>query len=385
MGAREAAEMPSFHALMRLGRLKFIPSSFILALLGALSGDINGAACHGIDGAANGSAAGGGGLTDSVFRFRVEAFVPVAFIVACSHVMTHFCSEYFNYAADLANAQRGKWNGGSGVLPAGMLPRWTALVAASVLFAGSIGAQLAFFNASAQRVAWAAMFLSCAYAGPPFKLQYRGFGEATVAVVLTCCVPAMGALMQRRDDAFALPTSLRTIIPLLSVQQFVRMMVMNLPDIESDLQCGKITLTARMGPERVARVYRFAQYAIGVVAVGLFGSGHMTCPMLIAFLVATTNRLSLSRRLDEIVFGGAASGTTKVDHDARGKKCDTAAAITAAAGTVDPKTTTRPYTTTALAFGDLPYHATIHVASTALMLVVAQALGLMMQTQHYYY
>ncbi|CAI5521150.1 unnamed protein product [Closterium sp. Naga37s-1] len=264
MGARAAAEMSSVRALMRLGRLKFIPSSSILALLGALSRDIN----H------HGPGGGDGGLTEP--RFRIEAFVPVALIVACSHVMTHFCSEYFDYAADVANNHRGKWNGGSGVLPAGLLPRWTALIAAGVLFAGSIGAQLAFFKASAQYVAWAAMFLSCAYAAPPFKLQYRGFGEATVAVVLTWCVPAMGALMQRPDDAFVLPTSLRAIIPLLFVQQFVRMMVMNLPDIESDLQCGKITLTARMGPERVARLYRFAQYAIGVVAVGLFGSGHMT-------------------------------------------------------------------------------------------------------------
>ncbi|CAI5961571.1 unnamed protein product [Closterium sp. NIES-65] len=327
--------MSSFLALMRLGRLKFITSSFILALLGALSRDING----------TGSDNGDGGLTTES-RFRVEAFIPVALIVACSHVMTHFCSEYFDYAADLANTQRGKWSGGSGVLPAGLLPRWAALVAASVLFAGSIGAQLTFFNASAQRVACAAMFLSCAYAAPPFKLQYRDFGEATVAVVLTWCVPAMGALMQRRDDAFALPTLLCAIVPLLFVQQFVRMMVMNLPDIESDLQCGKITLTARLGPERVARLYRFAQYAIGVVAVGLFGSGHMTWPVLIAFFVATTNGLTLSRRLDEIVFGFAMSGTTKVDHDARGKNCDTAAAAT-----IDPKTATRPYITAAMAFG----------------------------------
>ncbi|CAI5990886.1 unnamed protein product [Closterium sp. NIES-64] len=161
--------------------------------------------------------------------------------------MTHYFNEYFDYEADLANKQRGKWNGGSGVLPEGLLPPWVALAAGNVFLIGSI-VTLAFLRTPAQYVACATVFLSWGYTGPPFKLHYRGLGEVVVAIVLTWCVPVMGALQRRGDGAFLLPTSLRTIIPLLFVQQFVRMMVMNLPDIESDLQCGKITLTAQMGP-----------------------------------------------------------------------------------------------------------------------------------------
>ncbi|CAI6004771.1 unnamed protein product [Closterium sp. NIES-65] len=230
--AREGqiSEMSSLPALIRLGRLKFIPYSFILALLGALSRDIDHQP-HNHD----------------ELQFHVESFLPVALFVACTHVMTHYFNEYFDYEADLANKQRGKWNGGSGVLPEGLLPPWVALAAGNVFLIGSI-VTLAFLRTPAQYVACATVFLSWGYTGPPFKLHYRGLGEVVVAIVLTWCVPVMGALQRRGDGAFLLPTSLRTIIPLLFVQQFVRMMVMNLPDIESDLQCGKITLTAQMGP-----------------------------------------------------------------------------------------------------------------------------------------
>ncbi|CAI5518099.1 unnamed protein product [Closterium sp. Naga37s-1] len=237
--------------------------------------------------------------------------------------MTHYFNEYFDYETDLANKQRGKWNGGSGVLPEGLLPPWVALTAGNVFLIGSV-VTLAFLRTPAQYVACATVFLSWLYTGPPFKLHYRGLGEVVVAVVLTWCVPVMGALQRRGDGAFVLPTSLRAIIPLLFVQQFVRMMVMNLPDIESDLQCSKITLTAQMGPERVARLYKFVQHATGMVAVGLFASGHMTWPVLVAFLVAATKGISLARRLDEIVFP---AGTRT---DARKKKGDDACTTTAA-------------------------------------------------------
>ncbi|CAI5521054.1 unnamed protein product [Closterium sp. Naga37s-1] len=339
-------DMSSFRALMRLGRLKFIPYSSMLALMGALSRDIS--HNHG-------------------FRFRIESFVPVALFVACTHVMTHYYNEYFDYEADLTNKHRGKWNGGSGVLPEGLLPRWLALAAANVLLIGSVVTQLAFFRAPAQCVACATLFLSWAYTAPPFKLHYRGLGEATVAAVLTCSVPVMGALQRRDDDAFVLPTSLRAIIPLLCAQQMVCMMIMNLPDIDSDLQCGKITLTARLGPERVARLYRFTQNAVGVMAVILFACGRMTWPVLVAFLVATTKGISLARRLDGIVFAvtRTAAGSSRDT-----KKYDDATSDHTAVG--------KPLKST-MDFGDLPYQATIHVASTALMLVLAQTVVLMMQ------
>ncbi|CAI5464778.1 unnamed protein product [Closterium sp. Yama58-4] len=327
--------MSSLAALIRLGRLKFIPYSFILALLGALSCDIDHQQ-HYLD----------------ELGFRVESFLPVALFVACTHVMTHYFNEYFDYEADLANKQRGKWNGGSGVLPEGLLPLWVALAAACVFLIGSV-VTLAFLRTPAQYVACATVFLSWAYTGPPFKLHYRGLGEVIVAFVLTWCVPVMGALQRRGDGAFVLPTSLRAIIPLLFVQQFVRMMVMNLPDIESDLQCGKITLTAQLGSERVARLYRFVQHATVIVAVGLFASGHMTWPVLVAFLVSATKGISLARRLDGIVFhAGTRTG-------ARKKKDDDACTTTTAAQV--------------MVFGNLPFHATVPVASTALMLVIAQA------------
>ncbi|CAI5521169.1 unnamed protein product [Closterium sp. Naga37s-1] len=276
---------------MRLGRLKFIPYSSMLALMGALSRDIS----H----------------HHHEFRFRIDSFVPVALFVACTHVMTHYYNEYFDFEADLANKHRGKWNGGSGVLPEGLLPRWLALAAANVLLMGSVVTQLAFFRAPAQCVACATLFLSWAYTAPPFKLHYRGLGEATVAAVLTWGVPVMGALQRRDDDAFVLPTSLRAIIPLLCAQQLVRMMVMNLPDIDSDLH--------------------------------------------------------LARRLDGIVFAvaGTAAGSSRDTKEYEDATSDHTAAGKPLKSTMD--------------FGDLPYQATIHVASTALMLVLAQAVVLMMQ------
>ena len=51
-------------------------------------------------------------------------------VVTLGQLLTHFSNDYFDLVADQLHPYRPQWSGGSGVLPAGLLPARWALVAA---------------------------------------------------------------------------------------------------------------------------------------------------------------------------------------------------------------------------------------------------------------
>ncbi len=93
--------------------------------------------------------------------------------------------------------------------------------------------------------------IALASGAPPFRLDSRGLGELTVALIVTVLTPLMG---------FALQAGRLTLLPLLVVVplfalQFAMMLVLELPDLAGDTAVGKRTLVAQLVPAGAVRLH----------------------------------------------------------------------------------------------------------------------------------
>jgi 1,4-dihydroxy-2-naphthoate octaprenyltransferase len=216
--------------LARLARLKFLIYSPVMYTIGAYVAYRGGVA-----------------------QFDVTSYLLGLAFVYTTHVMTHFFNEFYDRHTDALNVRASPWTGGSRVLPEGrMRPE-------SALWAGRVTMVIALLLAalppfSHLRVTCGAIvLLSWAYSAPPLALEGRGLGELTVAVVLNGLVPIAGSELQG-GSAFD-PVLLSAILPL-AIIEHVRMMVMNMADIEADRLANKATLVVRIGLERAIKVHR---------------------------------------------------------------------------------------------------------------------------------
>ncbi|APR81289.1 1,4-dihydroxy-2-naphthoate polyprenyltransferase [Minicystis rosea] len=242
-GAREppprSRERPGkLAAFVRLGRPKFLVYSLLLYGLGAAVLVHEGRALD-------------------LGRF----FQGLAF-VWCAHLMTHYCNEYFDLAADAENTSPTRWTGGSRVLVEGHLPPVVSLGTAFVLLFGALALTLAMPVAAARWLAFLVLSLAWFYTAPPLQLNYRGFGEITVATVLSLSVPLLAYALQE-GRLTASPVLLGAILPIFVVQ-VARMVVMNLSDCEGDARAGKRTLAVVLGPRRATKAVALGQ----VIAYG---------------------------------------------------------------------------------------------------------------------
>eukprot|EP00195_Chlamydomonas_chlamydogama_P013739 CAMPEP_0202895900 /NCGR_PEP_ID=MMETSP1392-20130828/5011_1 /ASSEMBLY_ACC=CAM_ASM_000868 /TAXON_ID=225041 /ORGANISM="Chlamydomonas chlamydogama, Strain SAG 11-48b" /LENGTH=348 /DNA_ID=CAMNT_0049581073 /DNA_START=319 /DNA_END=1365 /DNA_ORIENTATION=- len=305
---------------IKLGRLKFLPYSATLAMLGAV------ARC----------------------KFCAAHFCPWSFVHAwlfvwLAHIATHYCNEYYDYEVDVINKRRGPWNGGSGMLVQGLISRSTALVAG--LFTVTAAAALVLCSlmydsnspfARSYHICAAILFINWFYTAPPFRLQYRMLGELSVAVALTILAPLAGAAMQTGSfiehsqlAGHAFPMQLLQALVILAVQQFARMMVMNAPDVESDLIGGKITFTAAIGVRRAAALYCAAQCLVTLAPLTAAVLGMLPWAVALAFVAVSPLAYSNARRF--------------VDCASRPEQ----------------------------QYGDLPFYATLHVFASATAVLVA--------------
>ena len=241
MNASTSPRFVKAAAFVQLGRLKFLLYSPILYGLGAAA------------------AVGAGARVNPATYFFGLATVWV------THAMTHYCNEYFDYEADLANKAATPFTGGSRVLVRGLLPRSVALRTAVGLTAVSLAMMLALPTLAAKLVCLAAILLAWMYSAPPVRLVGRGLGEITVVAVLNVLTPVFGCVVQR--GAVSAPL-LATVLPL-AVVGYMRMLVMSIPDREGDAAAGKRTLVVRLGPEAVVRIHNAGMLAAYVVLPGL--------------------------------------------------------------------------------------------------------------------
>jgi len=169
-----------------------------------------------------------------------------------THVMTHFFNEFYDYQADCNNKNPSPWTGGSRVLVQKKLS-----LEVSKLW-GYFSCFLSFLillkiapNISNFCIGILIIFFGIYYSAPPLKLEYRGLGELVVALVLNILVP-LWAYSLYSDNFFNKYVFL--LIPI-SVIEYARMMVMNMPDRESDEVSGKKTLIVRIGLRKAVNVY----------------------------------------------------------------------------------------------------------------------------------
>jgi 1,4-dihydroxy-2-naphthoate octaprenyltransferase len=233
-------------AFVRLGRPLFLTGGFVLYALGAA------VALHPIGGDAGARVA----IDWSRFAWGQLA-------ITATQLMTHYCNDYFDFAADQANATPTRWSGGSRVLPAGELPRRVALIAALVLCAIALGATaVSVVHAGAPPLAAAllvmAVALSWAYSAPPMRLHSRGLGELDAALVVSGLTPLIAFTLQSGRLAW-LP--LLVVTPLCCLQ-FAMLLAIEFPDAAGDAAAGKHTLVVRHGAPWAARAYQASLLAV---------------------------------------------------------------------------------------------------------------------------
>lgn len=233
-------------AFIRLGRPQFLGGGFLLYGLGAAVAVARGAS------------------------FRPAQYLLGQGAITCIQLMTHYANDYFDLAADQANATPTRWSGGSRVLPAGGLPPRVALVAALVLAAagllligvvasggGDTGPVAALALLGAAVLAWF-------YSAPPLTLHSRGLGEVATAVVVTGLTPLVGFLLQAGTMAtatVAAPVLAAALVPLLGLQ-FAMLLAIEFPDAAGDAATGKRTLVVRLGGASAAALLRAVLIAV---------------------------------------------------------------------------------------------------------------------------
>jgi 1,4-dihydroxy-2-naphthoate octaprenyltransferase len=192
--------------------------------------------------------------------------------VTSIQLATHYSNDYFDVAADRANATPTRWSGGSRVLADGALPPIVALVAALALSAIALGVTARFatgrFPPSVVPQVLLMLALSWAYSAPPLRLCARGLGELTTALVVTLLVPWLGFVLQAGQVSRMLPLA---AIPA-CVFQFAMLLAIEFPDAAGDAATGKSTLVVRLGGAWAARLY-----------VAIVSAAYLTLPIWVSY------------------------------------------------------------------------------------------------------
>lgn len=164
--------------------------------------------------------------------------------LSCSYLTTYYTrlqSPLLDRAADSEDSS------GDGIpLSRGML----LLLAISTLTAGAmVTVSLLAVDAITPAVVLVlglAFILAFAYAVPPFRLVYTGYGELVMAILLTNLVPALGYLLQAGE----MTSLLGTLTFPLTALYLAMLLALSLESYYADIKAGKQTLMIRLGWQR---------------------------------------------------------------------------------------------------------------------------------------
>jgi 1,4-dihydroxy-2-naphthoate octaprenyltransferase len=204
-----------------------------------------------------------------------------------THLMTHYCNEYYDLEPDKANVNPSPWTGGSRVLVKGLVAPHVSLRIAYALAAASTVMALLMPTLSAKLLCLGAVFLSWEYSAPPFKLEGKGMGELIVTAVLNTIVPLLGFCLQ--EGGLTANPLLLILVPL-GIIEYIRMMVMNMADWRSDATTWKKTLVVRIGIENAVRIHGVG---MGVAYLSLIPVYLAGVPAVLVASVALTGAMGL--------------------------------------------------------------------------------------------
>ncbi|NDJ52112.1 MAG: prenyltransferase [Chloroflexi bacterium] len=192
------------------------------------------------------------------FTWKLGAVLIAIPIVLFASLAVHYANEYADVETD-ALANRTAYSGGSGVLPSGLVPRQTALIAAWVALVIACALQglalaLGLHAIEALLIMALIVILGWSYSLPPLKLAWRGWGELDNAVLGAIAMPMYGySLLANQIDW--LPIVL--LLPVFLID-FANLLATTWPDREPDRAVGKYTLATQWPVERLRILYRAA-------------------------------------------------------------------------------------------------------------------------------
>jgi 1,4-dihydroxy-2-naphthoate polyprenyltransferase len=261
-------------ALLRMARLNILPGGMLAFALGTSMGAAQ-------TESVNWGAAGLG--------FLVTELVNLA---------AHFADEYADVDTDTL-ARRTAFSGGSGVLPAGLVPPGWAL-ASAVMLALS-GMLIAVLFTSSGWLPWPALsilttglLLGWFYSMPPIALERRGLGEPTNALIGGLLMPLMGYTVQTGSPSWGAVAALLPVF----LMVFAGLLGVHWADRAADQATGKRSLVVLLGKR--TRLFHHALTGLAYCLAALLWGSILPSAVAVAFLLTLPlgiwSALSITRR-----------------------------------------------------------------------------------------
>lgn len=199
------------------------------------------------------------------------ALVLASIAHAAANVLNDYCDSMSGN--DAANTERlHPFTGGSRMIQDGLLTeRQTLAFGAALVLATILGGLGLMAVAGPGLLAFgiAGLFLGVAYSAPPFTLNARGWGEATICAAWVIVVAGMDYVVRGHFDAspwIAAFGYALLVTNVLFINQF--------PDRRADEAAGKRHWVVRLGVDRASRVYLLLAIAAhaGLAAAVLAGA-----------------------------------------------------------------------------------------------------------------
>jgi 1,4-dihydroxy-2-naphthoate octaprenyltransferase len=254
--------LKKFLSALTLGRIKFLSYSPILYGIGATIATFQGE------------------------KFNLSYFLLGQITVWITHMMTHFYNEYYDLDTDKINEHPSPWTGGSRILPKGILSPQTSMRLAVFTTIVSFGLSLLMPSFETRLICWVSLILSWGYSAPPLALCRRGLGELITTIVLNVLTPLLGFLLQNGNLYPGRTRVLFLVLLPLAIIEYVRMMVMNMPDRDCDSAVGKNTLIVKIGMNRAVQIH-----AMGMLVAYLslaFIYQYSDVPLVVVLLILST-------------------------------------------------------------------------------------------------
>lgn len=183
----------------------------------------------------------------------------------------HYANEYADFETD-ALTHRTPFSGGSGAMQVYNAPRQTALHAAWMALGGAVlSATLAYavgwLSAGSLALLAAGTLGGWMYSLRPLALAWRGWGEATNALLGGILLPAFGYSIHANPIH---PGGLRLIIPF-SLLVFTNLLATTWADRHADAHVGKRTLATRWPVRQLRLLYALTATVALVMILFLHG------------------------------------------------------------------------------------------------------------------
>ncbi len=185
-------------------------------------------------------------------QYRWGLFALILFGSFVVHMATNLANDLFDH---VQGVDAGRNIGGSRVIQEGKISPRALGLALAVLYSLGLGSAMLIIKMSGQPVLWAlvifAALSSFFYVAPPIKYGHRALGDLFVFINMGLIMTggtylAVAGGWDRRTLALALPVAFM-VAGILYYQ--------SLPEIETDLAAGKLTLANLLGKERAALVF----------------------------------------------------------------------------------------------------------------------------------